>query len=221
LHLIDTRKQTEENIKMAGQSIERREILRILTIAASAATFPGFSKWAFACGHISKPFAQIKPAVYRPLFFTDLEYLMMERLTDLIIPADQSPGAREAGVSEFIDLMVSRDTTLQHSFRSGLAWLDTHSQKTMHSRFLKLQPDRQTALLESLAYKNKFRAGEEPGREFFSLIREYTVMGFYTSEIGLNELNFPGLKFYAESPACPHKDDPEHLHLETVPPKSE
>ena len=33
---------------MAGQSIERREILRILTLAAGAATFPGFSKWSFA-----------------------------------------------------------------------------------------------------------------------------------------------------------------------------
>jgi hypothetical protein len=205
---------------MAGQSIERREILRILTIAASAAAFPGFSKWAFACGHIGKPLTQIKPAIYRPLFFTAPEYQMIERLSDIIIPTDQSPGAREAGVSEFIDLMVSRDTTLQQNFRSGLAWLDTHSQKAMHSRFLKLQPASQTALLDSLAYKNKFRAGEEPGREFFNLIREYTVMGFYTSEIGLNELDFPGLKFYAESPSCPHKDDPEHRHLGTVSPTS-
>jgi len=60
---------------MAGQSIERREILRILTLAAGAATFPGFSKWSFACGHISKALAQIKPAVYQPLFFTAPEYV--------------------------------------------------------------------------------------------------------------------------------------------------
>ena len=50
---------------MAGQSIERREILRILTLAAGAATFPGFSKWSFACGHIRNALAQIKPAVYQ------------------------------------------------------------------------------------------------------------------------------------------------------------
>jgi hypothetical protein len=83
-----------------------------------------------------------------------------------------------------------------------------------------LNSDQQTALLEPFAYKRKFRAGEERGREFFDLVREYTVMGFYTSEIGLKELDFPGLKFYAESPSCPHKDDPEHRHLDLAPPKS-
>ena len=205
---------------MAGQSIERREILRILTLAAGAATFPGFSKWSFACGHIRSALAQIKPAVYQPLFFTAPEYAMIERLTDIIIPTDNTPGAREAGPSEFIDLMVSRDPNLQQGFRTGLSWLNSHSQNNSGKAFLSLNPDQQVTLLESLAYKKKFRPGEEHGRQFFDLIREYTVMGFYTSEIGLKELDFPGLKFYAESPACPHKDDPEHRHLDTAPSKS-
>jgi len=205
---------------MAGQSIERREILRILTLAAGAATFPGFSKWSFACGHINDTLAQIKPAVYQPLFFTAPEYAMIERLTDIIIPTDDTPGAREAGASEFIDLMVSRDPNLQQDFRTGLSWLNSHSRSNSGKAFLSLNPDQQVTLLESLAYKKKFRPGEERGRKFFGLIREYTVMGFYTSEIGLKELDFPGLKFYAESPACPHKDDPEHRHLDTAPSKS-
>ena len=202
---------------MAGQSIERREILRILTVAAGAATFSGFSKWSFACGHIGKTFAQIKPATYQPLFFTAPEYAVIERLTDIIVPADDTPGAREAGVSEFIDLMVSRDSNLQREFRTGLNWLNTHCRETLGKVFLNLNPDQQTALLESLAYKKKFRPGEERGREFFGRVREYTVMGFYTSEIGLKELDYPGLKFYAESPSCPHKDDPEHRHLAPAP----
>jgi gluconate 2-dehydrogenase gamma chain len=205
---------------MAGQNIERREILRILALAAGAATFPGFSKWSFACGHVNHSLAQIKPAVYQPLFFTAPEFAMVERLSDIIIPTDDTPGAREAGVSEFIDLMVSRDLNLQQDFRTGLSWLNSHSQDNSGKAYLSLNPAQQVALLESLAYKKKFRPGEERGRKFFSLIREYTVMGFYTSEIGLKELDFPGLKFYAESPACPHKDDPEHRHLDTAPSKS-
>jgi gluconate 2-dehydrogenase gamma chain len=202
---------------MAGQSIERREILRILTIAAGAATFPGFSKWAFACSHLGSPLAQIKPAVYRPVFFSAPEYALVERLTDLIIPADDTPGARDAGVSEFIDLMASRDPELQRDFRAGLTWLNKRSHETGGKAFVTLNSDQQTALLESLAYRKKFRAGDEPGRQFFDLVREYTVMGFYTSEIGLKELDYPGLEFYAESPACPHKDDPEHRHLDPAP----
>ena len=188
-------------------------------MAAGAATFPGFSKWSFACGHIGNALAQIKPAMYRPLFFTVPEYMMIERLTDIIIPADDTPGARDAGVSEFIDLMVSRDPDLQRDFRAGLSWLDTHSEKSLRKAFLSLNPDQQTSVLGPLAYKNKFRPGEESGRKFFNLVREYTVMGFYTSEIGLEELDFPGLQFYAESPSCPHKDDPEHRHLSLAPAK--
>jgi gluconate 2-dehydrogenase gamma chain len=201
---------------MAGQSIERREVLRILSIAAGAATFPGFSKWSFACGHIGDALAQIKPAVYRPVFFNAHEYGLIGRLTDLIIPSDDTPGAREAGVSEFIDLMASRDPELQRDFRTGLNWLNTRTQKTWGKAFQLLSPPQQTDLLESLAYKKKFRAGEERGREFFELVREYTVMGFYTSEIGLKVLDFPGLKFYGQSPSCPHQDNPEHLHLDPV-----
>lgn len=202
---------------MAGQGVERREILRLLATAAAAATFPGFQKWTFACRHPGNALTQIKAAAYQPSFFREQEYALVERLTDIIIPSDGTPGAREAGVSEFIDLMVSRDSTLQHKFRAGLMWLNAHSSRRKGKTFLALAPGQQAALLEPLAYKAKYRPGEETGREFFEVLREYTVMGFYTSEIGLKELDFPGLQFYAESPACPHKDDPEHRHL--PPPK--
>jgi gluconate 2-dehydrogenase gamma chain len=138
---------------------------------------------------------------------------LVERLAAIIIPTDDTPGADEAGVAEFIDVMTSRDPELQHNFRPGLEWLNAHSQKLQGKPFLGLPPEAQVALLEPLAYKKKFRAGEEPGRRFFGRMREYTIMGFYTSEVGLKQLDFPGLQFYAESPACPHQDDPEHRHL--------
>jgi len=202
---------------MAGQNVERREILRMMSLAAAAATFPGFSKWTFAFDRADNALLQIKPSSYQPLFFNLSEYALVERLTEIIIPSDETPGAKEAGVAEFIDLMTSRDPELQRNFRAGLAWVNARSEKIYGEAFLKLVPNQQIALLEPLAYKNKFRAGEEKGREFFDLAREYTVMGFYTSEIGLKELDFPGLRFYTESPACPHTDDPEHRHL--PPPK--
>jgi len=202
---------------LAAQGIHRREVLRMLSIAAAAATYPGFHKWVFAQAPASEALAQIRPVSYQPLFFTPAEYALLERLTEIIIPTDDSPGAREAGVSEFIDLMSSRDAELRHRFRVGLAWLNKQSLRRDGQPFLSLAPERQVALLEPLAYKAKHRAGEEQGREFFDLLREYTVMGFYTTEIGLKELDFPGFQFYADSPACPHKDDPEHRHL--PPPK--
>ena len=91
---------------MAGQGIQRRKVLRILGTAAAAAQFPGFSKWAFACGHVGNARLQIKPSDYRPQFFTASEYAMIERLAEMIIPNDGTPGAKEAGVAEFIDFVV-------------------------------------------------------------------------------------------------------------------
>jgi len=203
---------------MAGQGIQRREMLRILGTAAAAAHFPGFSRWGFACGHLGNAALQIKPASYQPQFFTGAEYAMVERLAEVIIPSDATPGAREAGVAEFIDFMVASDPEKQYPFRMGLAWINAHSERTVGPRFMDLTPAQQNSLLDPLGFKDKIRPGEEDGREFFSLMREFTVTGFYTSEIGFKELDNPALKFYAESPSCPHKGDPEHLHL--PPPKS-
>ena len=202
---------------MAGQGIQRREILRILGTAAAAAQFPGFSKWAFACGHVGNAKLQIKPAEYHPQFFTVGEYAAIERLTDIILPNDGTPGALDAGVPEFIDFMVASDPSVQYAFRTGLASLDAHSEQTAGKKFMDLTREQQTSLLEPLGFKAKFKPGVEEGRQFFHLVREFTVTGFYTSEIGFKQLDNPALKFYSESPECPHKGDPEHMHL--PPPK--
>ena len=79
------------------------------------------------------------------------------------------------------------------------------------------RPDPVPALCRHREDDDRVGAGEEDGREFFGRMRDMTAMGFYTTEIGYKELDNPALKFYAESPECPHKDDPEHKHL--PPPK--
>jgi gluconate 2-dehydrogenase gamma chain len=198
---------------MAGQSLERREVLRILAMASVAAQFPGFRRWAFACEHVRADSLQIKDASYSPKFFTAAEYATVERLTEMIIPSDGGAGAREAGVSEFVDFMVWSDPSLQYKFRFGLGWLDAHSERLHAINFIGLGAEQQSEILRRLAYKKEFRDGEEDGRVFFGVMREYTVMGFYTSRVGLEELDYPGLKFYSESPSCPHVNDREHLHL--------
>lgn len=198
---------------MAGQGIQRRAMLRMLGTAAAAAHFPGFCKWKFACGHSGNSALQIKQAAYRPQFFTPSEYGAVERLTEIIIPTDATPGAKEAGVAEFVDFMVDNDSSVQYDFRTGLAWLNAFAEETTGKRFMELSSGQQVSLLEPLGFKDKKRPGQEAGRHFFRLIREYTVTGFYTSEIGFKELDNPALKFYTQSPECPHKDDPEHRHL--------
>src|SRR5215510_230460 len=198
---------------MAAQDIQRREILRVMGVAAVAAHFPGFARWACAAAHPTAEPAPVRPAAYTPQFFQGAEYKVIERLADLCIPSDETPGAREAGAAEFVDFMVAHDQEQQQPMRNGLAWLQARCQRSFARDFLDLTAQQQVSVLEPLAYRAKYREGEESGREFFRRVRELTVMGFYTSKIGYQELDNPALRFYSESPACPHPDDPAHRHL--------
>jgi hypothetical protein len=231
---------------MGQQGIERREMMRILAAASVASRFSGFRLWAFACDHEANKDEATKRASgpYQPQFFTANEYATIERLTELIIPNDGQPGAREAGVAEFIDFMVANSVDvrkqsyqpqstrmavlenervpdallsqqgLQYQFRYGVAWIEARARRLHGQPFRECSEEQQTRMLEDLAYKDRYRQGEEDGRAFFKMIRQYTVAGFYTTRIGLEQLDFKGLQAsWTEKPECPHKDDPEHLHL--------
>lgn len=220
---------------MGGQGIERREILRYIGIAAVAGTFPGFNKWAFACpqDHSQPASAASHSTPYKPLFFSPEHYQMVEHIADMIIPEDETPGARQAGVAEFIDFMVanrvpvtgSRDVRMtedaiemgseaQTAFLLGIDWINARCQGEFGHAFMECTAEQQNNLLEELAYKEKFRPTTELGRQFFRMIRDYTVVGYYTTKIGLESLGYPGLRTsWPKMPGCTHPDDPEHAHL--------
>jgi gluconate 2-dehydrogenase gamma chain len=224
--------------------MERREVLRFLGIASVAGAFPGFSKWAFACGTSGHAHeggvvaadslgASAAPPEYKPMFFSAEKFRMVETLTELIIPADGSPGAREAGVAEFIDFMAANRVPVstrrdvkstsdaiemgidaQNRWLAGLAWLNARSKSLFGHEFMEASADERTAALEELAYKAKFKSGTESGREFFSFVRDYVVVGFYTTKVGLESIGYPGLRVvWPAMPACPHENDRDHRHL--------
>jgi len=223
---------------MGGQGVERRDILRFIGIASVAGAFPGFSKWAFACAqdHVHTAVGgtpQATPGPYKPLFFSPQHYRMVEHLAEMIIPADDTPGAKQAGVAEFIDFMVANRVPVsarrdvrstqdaielgneaQNRFLSGLDWMNARSKSEFGHEFMDCAPEQQKSLLEELAYKAKFKPTTESGREFFQLMRDYTVVGYYTTKIGLESLGYPGLRaVWPSMPGCSHPDDPEHIHL--------
>lgn len=202
---------------MANQGLDRRTVLEMLAKAAAASQFPGFNRWAFGAEphqeESSHPQSQPRQP-YQPIYYSPPQYQTIEILTDLIIPADETPGAKEAGVSEFIDFMAAHgEDNLRQPMLNGLAWLDATSKTTHGSAFARLLPEQQVALLKTVAYSGAGAPVDAEGQRFFKLIRRYTTMGYYTSHIGLKELDFPGLRLYTQSPACPHTNDPEHLHL--------
>jgi gluconate 2-dehydrogenase gamma chain len=188
----------------------------------------------FACpqGHPqSSP--HVPATSYKPLFFSPQQYKMVEHLAEMIIPEDETPGAKQAGVAEFIDFMVANRVAVSTSreirstddaiaagneaqtrFLAGLEWMNARSRWEIKQDFMDLTREQQNSLLEELAYKAKFTPTTESGRAFFQMIRDYTVVGYYTTKIGLESLGYPGLRaVWPSMPGCPHPDDPEHAHL--------
>src|SRR6266849_3527166 len=204
---------------MGGQGIERRESIRMIGMVSAAGVLPGFRRWGFACGHEVPGNQAALGAVanFQPQFFTEGEFQLVDGLAELIIPADDHPGAHDAGVAEFIDFMVFSSADLGYGqagsavgehFRSGLVWMNTRSQALYAHLFLECTTEQQTEFLGYLAYKDRFRAGEEEGRSFFRLIKDYTIKGYYSSRIGMEALGDPSLTtMWAEMPGWPHLDD--------------
>jgi hypothetical protein len=225
---------------VGGQETQRRDILRYIGIASVAATFPGFRQWAFACSHNaagasrSSDVSQSSKEPYKLLFFSPEQFRLVEQLAEMILPADETPGAKQAGVAEFIDFILANRVSVsapwdaqstedllrqgseaQEQFITGLAWINAHSKLEFGHAFLDCTSEQQNSFLEELAYKAKFRPTTEEGREFFQLLRDCTVVGYYTTKIGLESLGYPGLRMvWPKMPGCAHPNDPEHAHLQ-------
>lgn len=125
---------------------------------------------------------------------------LLDRLVDLIIPETDTPGARQAGVTDFIEFMLSRGPEEElNYFLAGLADLDHRSRKQFKVGFSKLQDSQQVALLSDL--ETAVRLSEEEidtdtqdlhqasstPRPFIQQLKEYTVVGYFTSEAGTTQ----------------------------------
>lgn len=126
-------------------------------------------------------------------FFTDHEMATLAVLADIIIPADAKSGsATDAGVPEFIEFIVKDIPEHQLPMRGGLRWLDTECLKRFEKPFVECSAEQQIQVVEDIAYPNRVKPGMEPGIAFFNRMRDLTATGFFTSEIGLKDLEYMG-----------------------------
>lgn len=143
-------------------------------------------------------------SAYLPKSFTAAEFRTLERLTDLIIPVENGkPGAVAAGCAAWIDTISSENDDLRDIYRTGLAWLDGEMKKRGAPDFAGASPSQQTELLDLIAYRRNAAATSDlvPGVEFFTWVRRMTVDAFYTSEIGIKDIDYRGNAPMAAYPA--------------------
>ncbi len=130
-------------------------------------------------------------------FFNAHERETMKVLCDLILPSsEQYKGASDADVVSFIDFMA-RDTEseqMQTDLKGGLMWLDHKCNTEFQVEFKTATPDQQKSILDLIAYSDPETPAEELPFEvnFFAMVRNLTMTGFYTTKIGIEELGYKG-----------------------------
>jgi gluconate 2-dehydrogenase gamma chain len=103
--------------------------------------------------------------------FTDEEARTVEAICEQLIPADRDPGARDAGVVNYIDIQLAKRLRRHRpAYRKGLAVVDAASRAKFGKAFAETTPEQQIEVLTGL---------EETDKEFFELILTHTRQGYY------------------------------------------
>jgi gluconate 2-dehydrogenase gamma chain len=128
-------------------------------------------------------------------FFDEHEMKTITILSDIIIPKDGTSGsASDAGVPAFIEFIVKDMPRHQTPLRGGLKWLDIQCMKRYNSDFASCNTKQQIEMVDEIAYPEKAKPELQQGVAFFNLMRDLTACGFFTSEIGIKDLDYRGNK---------------------------
>ena len=126
-------------------------------------------------------------------FFNEHEMTTIAVLCDIILPKNEKFGsANDAGVPEFIEFIVKDLPYHQLPIRGGLMWLDNKSNKQFGKEFKACSDEQQIAIIDEIAYPEKAEPEVEQGVKFFSLMRNLTLTGYYTTKMGLDDLGYKG-----------------------------
>jgi hypothetical protein len=193
----------------------RRDLLRLTgcgLAAEGAAEF--FGAWLHATtlpGH-AQGTAPPEPSLlrdYRPKFFDAADFAALQAFTEILIPTDETPGAREAHCAHFIDFVL--DASREVAPETGRQWRDAMRVLKETGFHAASSADRE-ALVAATARPERERGATHPAYFAYRLIKQQNTFAFYTSRAGLIEaLDYKGNTYNATFPACDH---PEHRIIE-------
>jgi Gluconate 2-dehydrogenase subunit 3 len=193
---------------MTPQGISRRDVLKTLTVGVAGGVLQVIPLEAAELAHrmVHKEKAAAPAGKYMPKYFTAKQYEMISSLCDTIIPKDEkSGGALEAGAPEFIDLLTSENEDYQLALGGGLMWLDTRCVDQYGKVFMECAPEQKKEILDLIAFRKNAKKdpGLSQGVAFFAFLRKMACDGYYTSKIGIADLQYIGNVTRSEWPGCP------------------
>ena len=183
--------------------MNRRESLKLIAAAPVAA---GFTWTQADVAQAQEQTQRTTGKTFMPDFFTDREYETVRILVDLIIPADERSGsATDAGVPEFMDFMMIDQPALQLPMRGGLAWLDHHCRRRFEKPFTACDDTQRRSVLDEIAWPDAAAPAVSQGVAFFNSFRDLTASGFWSSKMGVDDLQYIGNTFVPEWTGCPQE----------------
>jgi gluconate 2-dehydrogenase gamma chain len=192
--------------RKASTVISRRAALEIIGAAPMAAALvwtPAEARQAHEHAQRARRQPEAR-APFRPKFFTAHELATVAILADLIIPRDERSGsATDAGVPEFMDFMMVDQPRRQVAMRGGLALLDRLSVARSGRRIVNATDAQRRALLDEIAYTTNSDPAMSQAVAFFSSFRDLTASGFWSSRMGVADLQYQGNVFVDEWRGCP------------------
>lgn len=174
-----------------------------MLLAAPAATLTWSDAEALQAATAAQA-ARAAAQPFVPTFFTATEFRLVTVLADIVIPKDERSGsASDAGVPEFMDFMMLEQPARQVAMRGGLAWLDRECQRRFDRLFLDCTEAERTAVLDAIAWPGRARPELAHGVAFFSSFRDLTAAGFWTTRMGIDDLQYLGNRSVARWNGCP------------------
>jgi hypothetical protein len=190
--------------------VSRRTALRALgTAIGTVAALP----WLSDDGLLA--FARIQETNAAPQLkvLSASQFGTLEVLVDAIIPTDdRSPGAKRARVADYIDLLLSEvDRELTLEWFGGLAALDGEAALRFRAPFSRLGGGQVDTILQSISRNES--APQTPLETFFVMVKQATIRGYYTSNVGIHEeLRYKGNQFLREFVGCQTEDGKDCPH---------
>jgi hypothetical protein len=180
--------------------MERRVLLKLIAAGIVAPQFDSSPSGLVSLSAAEKP--------YELQFFSKKQSELLDRLCEIIIPADDhSPGAQAAKVNLYIDIMISdRGEAEKKQWLAGLDAVEREAQRRFQKTFLQCDAQQQDAIAATMA-RNEQNPTTDLER-FFGTLKRMTIDGYYTSKVGIHqELQYQGNTALSEFPGCTH---PEH-----------
>lgn len=195
--------------------MNRRQLLRnsLLTIGAAASESIPVEALVFASGDDAS--RELARPDWKPVFLNAQQDKTLIALSEAIIPATDTPGAKAALVNRFLDLLLSvLPPETQREFLDSLTWFDTGATARYQVTFVNLSDDEKQDFLNLVAWphghvRQRGTDASADGREHFERMKRWIAGAYYSSPVGLKELGWDGWPARGIFQGCEHQPN-EH-----------